>query len=133
MSVYSIGSFEFLNMHNPPEVPAQQKVLQIRSGVDHVAIYQTGKRSVVSETRTVTMASSIEQAWEAYELYQQLVDSGQGVEMVWAGIHLPYKVQALEVSRADGSPRAHLLGVGPGWISRARLDCIWRLQVVAEL
>ncbi len=133
MSANSIGSFDFLRMDNPPAIPAEQKIVQARSGIDLVSVYHTGRRSPVSETRTVTFASDLDWAYEAYRQYLALVDSGAAVSVQWAGITMPYKVQALACEKAPGMPKPHIKGVGPGFTSRARLVCLWRLQVVEEI
>lgn len=133
MTTHSIGPFEFLNMTDPPNIPAEMKTVQKRTGVDHVSIFHTGRRAESSQTRTVSFYPSLPTAWEAYKQFLTLVDSGDAVGVTWAGEVMPYKVQVLEVLRLENQPKVHLLGVSAGAISRARLMCMWRLQVVEEI
>ena len=104
--------------------------MQARAGVDHVAVFQTGKRSVAAEVRTVSFFSSLTEAYAMYAEYLTLVNSGVAVGVIHAGVAMPYKVQALDCRRGRDMPRRHLFGMGAGYISRARLVCVWRLQVV---
>lgn len=133
MSAHQIGVFEFVNMHNPPEIPSERKTVQKRTGIDHVSTFLTGRRSEASMTRTVVFGSNLSLMMDEYRRYLTLVDSGEAVEVKWAGLTMPYKVQVLSVTRTENQPRAHVLGVGPGFVSRARLECIWRLQVVEDI
>lgn len=133
MTAHRIGEFEFLNMVGPPEIPAEQVIVQRRAGVDHVSTFFTGKRSPPSQTITTAYGPSIRDAWDEYAEYLKLVDSSRAVPVMWAGITMPYMVRVLSVTPERNSPKATVIGIGPGFISRARLRCVWRLQVVEVL
>lgn len=132
MTIHTIGPFQFFNMIDPPNIPAEMKTVQKRTGVDHVSIFHVGRRSESSQTQTTAFFPNLSLAMEEYAQYLTLVDSGQAVDVRWAGGVMPYKVQVLEVLRLPNQPKVHLLGVSAGLASRARLMCMWRLQVVQE-
>jgi hypothetical protein len=120
----SIGSYQFIAMHNPPEPPKEDVEVIARQGVDGIAAWLTGERGHQASTRTGVDASSRSHAWELYQGYLDLIGTvvgcvyasegmvGQGFQVLVRDVKHPPKIRAMGASSGGlNPPSTHWLEV----------------------
>ncbi len=128
----AIGEFPFIRVTPPPKLPMSQWQREVRAGVDNVTLFDTAKRGEVWQCSSVVDCVSLAEAGSLYQQYVDLVDSGELVDVFYAGLQVQTQYKVLKVDCLD--MRRIVGGVGGiAGLSTALLQCQWMLQPIGPL
>lgn len=125
----SIDNFNFIRITPPPILPARQWQVEMRTGVDSVTLFDTGRRAPPWQLATLVDCLSLGEASLLYAAYRDCVNKGEAVTVTYAGMELPILYKPLEVT----AERMHKIVGGIGGVnpsSTAILACRWVLQPI---
>jgi hypothetical protein len=129
MSQFQLGPFAFINLTVPVGLK-ERLARDVRSGVDGVTFWKTGKRGEPFSLLSVTDVANVAAAGVLLDGYHEAV--GELLDLTWAGLPIQgVQFLVLDVLPLPQGMHATLLGIGgTGGTSEALLRCQWILEAI---